>query len=249
MPIDTEKDYTGIKRLRMGEWSAEGEMKETKDKAILTWIKKYKKTAVLCGGLVILIVVPLVVYGLSEVSFLPVTGGNDWAGFWGGYIGAIIGGLITLFVMKYTIQSENAKSERQEKIQYFNELIKTSADFFEAASNTAAKMTRCMSRYSNEKYEQVLAQINNGARISIILELMLESRKSEYDLSQYIEALDCLMDKVNVAIDEFEEIVQDIFSDEDKINKLNSELIEIMQDIEYGKEVFEDTVKRNLYGL
>ena len=30
---------------------------------------------------------------------------------------------------------------------------------------------------------------------------------------------------------------------------MNSELIEIMQDIEYGKEVFEDTVKRNLYGL
>ena len=55
--------------------------------------------------------------------------------------------------------------------------------------------------------------------------------------------------QVNVAIDEFEEIVQDIFSDEDKINKLNSELIEIMQDIEYGKEFFEDTVKRNLYGL
>lgn len=45
---------------------------------------------------------------------LPVTGENDWAGFWGGYIGSIIGGLITLFVMKYTIESENEKGKRQE---------------------------------------------------------------------------------------------------------------------------------------
>lgn len=223
-------------------------MNETNDKTIWAWIKKHKKQVVL-WSVISLIAVPLIVYGLSEVSILPVTGGNDWAGFWGGYIGAIIGGLITLFVMKYTIESENLKSERQEKIQYFNEIIKTSADFFEAVSNTSAKMTRCMSRYSNEKYEQVLAQINNGARVSIILELMLESRKSEYDLLQYVEVLERLMDKVNVAVDEFEELVQDIFSDEDKINKLNLELIEIMQDIEYGKEVFEDTVKRNLYGL
>lgn len=248
MSADREKDYTKFRCLRTGEWSADSEMKKTKDKAILTWIKKYKKQVAL-WSVVILIAVPLAVYGLSEISLLPVTGGNDWAGFWGGYIGAIIGGLITLFVMKYTIESENVKSERQEKIQYFNEIIKTSADFFEAVSNTAAKMTRCMSRYSNEKYEQVLAHINNGARVSIILELMLESRKSEYDLLQYIEVLERLMDKVNVAVDEFEELVQDIFSNADKINKLNLKLIEIMQDIEYGKEVFEDTVKRNLYGL
>lgn len=104
---------------------------------------------------------------------LPVTGENDWAGFWGGYIGSIIGGLITLFVMKYTIESENEKGKRQKKIQYFNDVIKISAEFFETIGNLAMKMTRYMSTPTNEKYEQSLEENNRGARISIILELML----------------------------------------------------------------------------
>ena len=76
MPVDTEKDYTKFRCSRTGEWSADSEMKETKDKAMRTWIKKHKKRVALWSG-GILVVVPLIVYGLSEVSLLPVTGGND----------------------------------------------------------------------------------------------------------------------------------------------------------------------------
>ena len=41
------------------------------------------KKQVALWSVIILIAVPFIVYGLSEVSFLPVTGGNDWAGFLG----------------------------------------------------------------------------------------------------------------------------------------------------------------------
>ena len=188
LPVDRMKYYTEIRGSRAGEWSAVGEMKETKDKVILTWIKKYKKQVAL-WSVVILIAVPLSVYSLSEISLLPVTGGNDWAGFWGGYIGAIIGGLITLFVMKYTVESENAKSKRQEKIQYFNDVIKISAEFFEVIGNLTMKMTRCMTTPINEKYEQVLEESNRGARISIILEIMLKTREKEYNLNLYTDEI------------------------------------------------------------
>ena len=136
------KDYTKFRRLRMGKWGADGEMKKTKDKAVWTWIKKHKKQVVLWGG-IILIAVPLIVYGLYEISLLPVTGGNDWAGFWGGYFGAIIGGICTVVGVFLSIQYEREKGqddaeravlpyialttlEKEYRVDYFN--LKTSRD-------------------------------------------------------------------------------------------------------------------------
>lgn len=100
-------------------------MNETKDKAIMTWIKKYKKQVAL-WSVIILIAVPFIVYGLSEVSFLPVTGGNDWAGFWGGYIGAIIGGVITMLVLWYTLEANKKERIEREQHDFFSQLINES---------------------------------------------------------------------------------------------------------------------------
>lgn len=83
-------------------------MKETNDKSVWTWIKKHKKQVILWGGIV-LIAVPLSVYGLFEASVFPVTGGNDWAGFWGGYLGAIIGGICTVVGVFLSIRYEKEK--------------------------------------------------------------------------------------------------------------------------------------------
>lgn len=110
MPVDMDKDYTGVRCLRIGEWSADSKMKETKDKTMWMWSGKHKKQIVL-WSVIVLIAVPLIVYGLSEVSLLPVTGGNDWAGFWGGYFGAIIGGICTVVGVFLSIQYEREKGQ------------------------------------------------------------------------------------------------------------------------------------------
>ena len=89
-------------------------MKEKKDKIMWTWIKKNIKQVVL-WSVIILIFVPFVVYCLSEISFLPVTGGNDWAGFWGGYFGAIIGGMFTVVGVFLSIQYEKEKSREDDE--------------------------------------------------------------------------------------------------------------------------------------
>lgn len=119
--------------MRTGEWSADGEMKETKNKTIWMWVMKHKKTVALCEGLVILIVVPFVVYGLSEVSLLPVTGGNDWVGFWGTYIGSIvggaIGGIVAMYVLVRTIEDNKRGRRKEEVIEFCNYLVSTSVRF------------------------------------------------------------------------------------------------------------------------
>ena len=81
-------------------------------------IKKYPKMAksIIVTVILILILIPLMVYGLSEISVLPVCGSNDWASFWGGYLGAILGGIITLFVMRVTLINEKEARSREEKI-------------------------------------------------------------------------------------------------------------------------------------
>lgn len=110
LPVNRLRGYTGIRCLRIEEWSADSGMKEMKNKTIRVWIKKHKRQVVLYSGL-ILIAVPLIIYGLSEISLLPVTGGNDWAGFWGGYFGAIIGGICTVGGVFLSIQYEREKDK------------------------------------------------------------------------------------------------------------------------------------------
>lgn len=108
-------------------------MKEMKDKTIWTGIKEHKKQIILWGG-IILIAVPLIVYGLSEISLFPVTGGNDWAGFWGGYVGAIIGGVCTFAGVSWTIKHEREKEEVEKErsvLPYMGLLtLKTDIDLY-----------------------------------------------------------------------------------------------------------------------
>ena len=61
---------------------------------------------------VIFIFIPLIIYLLSVVQWMP-SGDNDWAGFWGGYIGAIIGGICTVIGVYWTIDysQENYKED------------------------------------------------------------------------------------------------------------------------------------------
>lgn len=107
-------------------------MKETKDKTMWMWLKKHKKQIVL-WSVIILIVVPLIVYGLSEVSLLPVTGGNDWVGFWGTYIGSIvggaIGGIVAMYVLVRTIEDNKRGRRKTEVIEFCNYLVSTSVRF------------------------------------------------------------------------------------------------------------------------
>ena len=159
MSVDTERDYTGIRCLRIGERSADSKMKETKDKTMWMWFGKHKKQIVL-WSVIILIAVPLIVYGLSEISLLPVTGGNDWAGFWGGYMGAVIGGLCTFGGVSQTIKHEREKEETEKErsvLPYMGLLaLKTDIDLYfpdyHVANIKEANFNNCQDNHRIQKY-------------------------------------------------------------------------------------------------
>lgn len=66
---------------------------------------------------------PIIIAILVSLPILPkLTNNNDWIGFWGGYLGSILGGMITLFVLKITIDDNNKLRKRDEKISYYNHL-------------------------------------------------------------------------------------------------------------------------------
>ena len=78
------------------------------------FIKKYI-IWIICGVILIFIVIPLIVYGLSEGRILSVGGTNDWAGFWGGYLGAIMGSMATIGGVYLTISDDRKKRIGEEK--------------------------------------------------------------------------------------------------------------------------------------
>ena len=141
-----------------------GNMKETKNKTLWTWIKKYKKQIIL-WIVIIMIAVPLIVYVLSEVSFLPVNGGNDWAGFWGGYIGAIIGGLCTVVGVTQTIKHEREKEEVEKErsvLPYMGLLtLKTDIDlYFTNYQVGKIKKENCYKRQGDYRIQQYVFLID-----------------------------------------------------------------------------------------
>lgn len=78
------------------------------------FIKKYI-IWIICAVILIFIVIPLIVYGLSEGRILSVGGTNDWAGFWGGYLGAIMGSMATIGGVYLTISDDRKKRIEEEK--------------------------------------------------------------------------------------------------------------------------------------
>ena len=81
------------------------------------FLKKYI-IWIICAVILIFIVIPLIVYGLSEGRILSVGGTNDWAGFWGGYLGAIMGSMSTIGGVYLTISDDRKKGIEEEKSRY-----------------------------------------------------------------------------------------------------------------------------------
>jgi len=74
-------------------------------------MKKFNMATYILIAIFVFIFIPLGIAFLVSFDFINTDTSNEWIGFWGGYLGAIIGGLITLFVMKKSLDS--GKEERR----------------------------------------------------------------------------------------------------------------------------------------
>ena len=155
------------------------------------WIKENKKGIVI-SGISIMILFPLMIYFLSSLPIFPVGGNNDWAGFWGGYLGAILGGIITLYVLFATLNDNKNIQLRNEKIEFFNNLVDMTAEYICFAGNFIQNTIMYMEsnvtdvqKTENHRKELMVCQTDFrriGVKLDIHLELCKEKNYKSVDL-------------------------------------------------------------------
>lgn len=183
-------------------------MKETRDNTIWKWIKRHKKQVIL-WGVIILIVVPLIVYGMSEVSLLPVTGSNDWAGFWGGYFGSIIGGVITMIVFCGTLESNKKERIAREKSDFFLQILNESTYL----DTYPRKLSYALIRDDKELYYSEMWEYQRKV-LGLQLRIEIEKEKNLYI------GTDDLLKKLKENVNATEKFLEDLnFEDETKEQK------------------------------
>lgn len=91
------------------------------------WIKAAKTFLPIS---LIVLLMPVIIGGIVSIVILPqLETSNDWIGFWGSYAGSVVGGIITLLVMKKTLESNRQNQERDEKRQLCMYIVKLVSDF------------------------------------------------------------------------------------------------------------------------
>ncbi len=214
---------------------------------IVDKIRKHPKRVIIIVIVTILVLIPLMVYVLSEVSVLPVCGNNDWAGFWSGYLGSILGGLITLFVMKYTLINEKEARKREEKINFFNQIISVSSGLSQAVGNLCRYVTRSQVSINNDILDRIFETNNEAAKYSIELEALLETRKDSYNVDEILANVAHFTDMINNMMDVYEKVIHLHFTDEQLCTQLTIMQDEILAEDMKVRECIKTSVRGNLF--
>lgn len=189
----------------------------------------------------IAILIPIIIYILSVFPVFP-SGNNDWSAFWGSYLGAIIGGVITLYVMKKTIDDSVQGRKREEKIEYFNNMITITAKLSNALGNLCKCITRCMADSSMEVYDKSLEMNNLAGMFSLELEMLIETRKDIYKLDEIICAVDAVVGYANKMMDYYADATMEKF----KNKKLNQQLDAMQDELLDKVRVMETCIKQKI---
>lgn len=200
-------------------------------------LKKYWKQLFLLGFFIV-IIIPAIVYAITVVPIFPAGGNNDWAGFWGGYFGALVGGLITLYVLYVTINNEKNLKRREEKIDFFDDLIHLTAEMSSLLGNLSICMSRDAVENTNDLHEKTLLLGNDIAKLLIEIKLLLKTRKSVYKVEKLIEILEELEKVETQIVEKYTDAIKVKFSNRNYITEL--EILE--KQIENISNKFEDTL-------
>lgn len=155
------------------------------------------------------------------------TNNNDWIGFWGSYIGSIMGGLITLYVMKRTIKSNEEILKIDKKQDFIDKIIEEFIEYHVGLSDFLEKIS-----------ENKLLDYDRIIELTIkseILHTKLVSRKNNHNYlgsDKMLESLTCVTEKFNSMIE-----FRNTHSIEEHCNS-------IYKDIEKELDIFMDNVEK-----
>lgn len=145
------------------------------------WIEENKRF-LLPVGMIILIIIPIIIYGLSAIPLLPGCN-NDWVGFWGGYLGAIIGGVITLYVLVVTIGDSKEGRAREEKIVYFKDLINITVKAINEANACVLLFIHDQDKIMTDQLKQKLLDLKCDVDIANIWLRIMNENNQYKDIS------------------------------------------------------------------
>lgn len=159
-------------------------------------MKKYWKEYLL-GIIVVFLICPLVIALMLNFRLINTDTTNEWIGFWGGYLGAIIGGIITLFVLFKTLDDNKKLQERDERINFLDNLGDLVADYITSLQDYNKKLTDyidCNAINDNERIEKLAsAEISyiKAKRLGrrIFTKLRTHAQKELQGANEYIESL------------------------------------------------------------
>lgn len=170
---------------------------------------------------VIIILAPIFIgIGVSADILNDWTNSNDWIGFWGSYAGAVVGGIITLVVLWNTLEDNKRARNREEKINYYNNLIEIMAVFFSDMGNYLTEITAYLNDVNEQTYRSCINAGNQLAKSSMIFDTQLYIKKDINNIAQIMEDIKSLEDEVDTFIGDVKQIMKNDGRDRKQIDDL-----------------------------
>lgn len=189
-----------------------------------------------------LLLFPIIIAVLVSLPIFPkLETHNDWIGFWGGYLGSILGGLITLFVLKITIDDNNKLKRREEKISYYNHITKLYASFGATAGDLCTLANRYIKERSQQNRDSFVQKYNVLYTIMAEISILLESSLEVYKVQDFCEKYRAITDEISR--------VSDMVDREEvsKVDDIASEMDRILEEITAGDNILTAVIKNDLY--
>lgn len=195
----------------------------------------------------ILVIIPQFVGVVTGTNPLEKGAGSQWIDFWGGYLGAIIGGAITLYVLWKTLSVEKRVREREEKIQYFNNMIKLFADYRNLTVQLCRSINGCVMYKKADNFNETISINNTLSKCNSEILMLLLTRSEMYDLEELLEENSKYVEMIKEMVELHIEASKAQYEDEILKEKVLSIKNKIM-DEKNGLEVaLLKTVQNNLY--
>lgn len=188
------------------------------------------------------LLLPVIIAIMVSLPVLPkLTNSNDWIGFWGGYLGSILGGIITLFVLKITIDDNNRLKKRDEKISYYNHLTRLYVTLGATTGDLCMWTNKYIKDNCQENREVFIQKFNVTYSLMAEISILLESSLEVYKVKQFYDIYQPIINEINRISDKADnEEVEDVSSIGDDMDK-------ILEDITAGNNILVKVIKNDLY--
>lgn len=197
----------------------------------------------------ILVIVPLLVGVVTGTNPLEKNTGSQWIDFWGGYLGAIIGGAITLYVLWKTLSVEKRIHEREEKIQYFNDMIKLFADYRNLTVKLCRSINGCVMYKKAENFNEAISINNTLSKCNSEIMMLLLTRSETYDLEELLKENSKYVEMIKEMVALHIEASKVQYKDKILREKILSIKNKIMNEKNELEVAIVKTVQNNLYSV